>query len=101
MIAAGITTATINDLFGEADDGGRSISDEEVRYRGVAGWMIFVGIAGLIFEVIMVLMHALISGQVMKSGIVTIGAVVSFYVYVILNFLSVATFLHSGSRFYV
>ena len=76
MIAAGVSIATINDLFGEPEDGD-TISDEEARYRGVAGWMIFVGVAALVFEVIMVILYALLSGQVMKSGIVAVGAVVS------------------------
>ena len=76
MIASAITISTLNDLFGDNED--RDISDEEAQYRGVAGWLIFVCVVGLVFEVIMVIFRGLYFGQVMEAGFVGLGVVVSF-----------------------
>ena len=77
MIASAITISTLDDIFGDNDDD-RTISDEEARYRGVAGWLTFVGVVAMVFEVIMVIFRALYFGEVMSAGFVGLGAVVSF-----------------------
>ena len=79
MIASAITISTLNDLFGDADDrSSDTISDDEARYRGVAGWLVFIAVVGLIFEIIMVIFRGLYFGEVMTAGFVGLGAVVSF-----------------------
>ena len=80
LIASAITISTLNDLFGDTDD--RTVfSDEEAQYRGVAGWLMFVCMVGLIFQVIMVFFRALYFGEVMSAGFVGLGVVVSFNCY--------------------
>ena len=75
MIASAVTISTINDLVGDDSD---STSDVERRYRGVAGWLVFLGVAGLIFEIIMAIFRGLYFGQVLSEGFVVFGVVVSF-----------------------
>lgn len=74
VIASAITLSTLNDLFGDTEDR-TVVSDEEAQYRGVAGWLVFICVVGLIFEIIMVIFRALYFGQVMTAGFVGLGAV--------------------------
>ena len=69
LVASAITISTLDDIVGDSD----STTDEEQRYRGVAGWLVFLGVAGLIIEVIMVIFRALYFGQVISEGFVVFG----------------------------
>lgn len=74
MIASAVTLSTINDLF--EDPEGEAADDEE-QYRGVAGWLLFVGIAGLITQVIVIILRGLYYGEIIKAQFVAFAIVVS------------------------
>ena len=71
MIASAISLSEINDITG----GGGGTS----RHQGVAGWLLFVGIAGLIMQIIFTIVSGLYSAEVIKAQFTKFGAVVSLY----------------------
>ena len=74
LVAAALTISTLDDIVGDSD----STTDEEQRYRGVGGWLVFLGVAGLVVEIVMVIVRGLYYGQVISEGFVAYGIVVSF-----------------------
>ena len=66
------------------------------QYRGVAGWLLFVAIAGIIVQAVMVITCALYYGEVIASQLVGVvfRIVVSFNKYI--NHIIVAIHMSRG-----
>jgi len=84
LIVSAITLSTINDiiLFDDPLEGSE-YADDAARYRGMAWWLLFVGIAGLITQVIISVTHGLYHGKIIKTHFVTFAIAVScnaFYI---------------------
>ena len=77
LVASAITISTLDDVF---DDVFEDIYSGylERRYRGVAGWLVFLGVAGIIIEIVMVIFRGLYFGQFISERFVVFGIVVSF-----------------------
>ena len=82
LIASGVAIANINDVFKNAQDDSDAADDRD-KYRDVAGWLLFVGIAGLITEITIAIIRGLYYGEIIKSQFVIFGITVSTNVYVI------------------
>ena len=77
MIACAVSLSAIDDAFGGADDD-TDLADDRDRYNGAAGWLLFVAIAGIIIQIIMLIVRALYYGEVITSQFIVFGIVVSF-----------------------
>ena len=76
MIACAITLSTVDDIYGGSTDTAQSA--DEGRYRGAAGWLLFVAIMGLITHVIFMIVSGLYSAEVIKDNFAIYGVAVSF-----------------------
>jgi len=72
LIVSAITLATINDIFLYSES-----ASNEGRYRGVAGWLLFVGIAGLIVQAITSVLQGLYHGKIISTCFVAFTIAVS------------------------
>ena len=91
LVASGVAISNINDLFEDAPSGSPAADDSD-QYRGVAGWLLFVGIAGLVTQIIMAIIRGLYYGEAIASQFAIFGITVSiFNVYIIVNTLIKAT----------
>ena len=80
VIASAVALEAIDDFLRNAIDYPREMD----RYRGVAGWLLFVAIVGTISQAVMVIACALYYGEVIRSQLVGVvfRIVVSFNMYV-------------------
>ena len=80
LIASAVALSNI-DAFFENFPEDSEFSDDRDRYRGVAGWMLFVGIAGIVVQAVMTIVRALYYGEIITSQFVAFGIAVSFNMY--------------------
>ena len=77
MIASVITITNINEIFGDDIPDDTEAGRDRNRYRAVAGWLVFVGIAGIITQVIFAIFRGLYYGEAILSQFVIFGVVIS------------------------
>ena len=82
LVASAVAISNINDIFEGAPDGSDAADDRD-KYRGVAGWLLFVGIAGLITQVAMAIIRGLYYGEIVTSQFIIFGITVSINFYII------------------
>ena len=82
LVASGVAISNANDYFKDVPDDSDAADDRD-KYIDVAGWLVFVGIAGLITQVIMAIIHGLYYGEVITSHFLIFGITVSINVYII------------------
>ena len=75
MIDSAITLSTIDDVFPDYYSG--SVGEDRDRYRGVAGWVLFVSIAGIMSQVMMLIIHLFCHFQCSKHQFLTFIIIVS------------------------
>ena len=75
MIASAVTLSTIDDVFLDYYSG--SVGEDRDRYRGVAGWILFVSITGIISQVIMLIICLCYHLQCLKHQFLTFTIIVS------------------------
>ena len=81
LIASVIAISNINDYFrGFPDDS--TDADNRDKYRAVAGYLLSIGIAGLITQIIMTIIWGLYYGEVIISHFRIFGITVSINVYI-------------------
>ena len=79
LIASGAAIYYINDVFEDVDEDS-TLADDRDKYEDVAGWLVFVGIAGLITQIIMAIIRGLYYGEVITSHFLIFGITVSINV---------------------
>ena len=79
LIVSGAAIYYINDVFEDVDEDS-TLADDRDKYEDVAGWLLFVGIAGLITQVIMAIIRGLYYGEVITSHFLIFGITVSINV---------------------
>lgn len=77
LIASAVALASIDDLYSDDIDEDSTAADDRDRYRAVAGWLLFVGIAGIITQGVMVIVRGLYYAEIVKSLFMTFVAIVS------------------------
>ena len=82
LVASGVAISNANDYFKDVPDDSDAADDRD-KYIDVAGWLVFVGIAGLITQVIMAIIRGLYYGEVITSHFLIFGITVSINVYII------------------
>lgn len=65
LITSTVALSTI-DLLYSGIDGDSEVATDRNRYRGVAGWLLLIGIAGMIVKVIMMIIWGLHSAKTSK-----------------------------------
>ena len=81
LIASAVAISNINNVFEDVDEDSDAADDRD-KYRDVAGWLLFVGIAGLITQIIMAIIRGLYYGEVITSHFLIFGITVSINVYI-------------------
>ena len=78
LIAAAVTVSITNesDLFDNDSEASRHADDGE-SFRAVAGWLIFIAICGIAFEIVMAVTRALVNGEFLVVKFTMYGLVVS------------------------
>ena len=76
IVSCGVTVSTVDDLFGEADDDSEAGEDRDA-YNDVAGWLIFVGIAGIISQVILLIFRLLYYFEAFSANFTVFAVIVS------------------------
>ena len=77
LIASAVALSNIDSFFEDASEDS-DFADDRDRYRGVAGWMLFVAIAGIVIQAVMTIVRALYYGEVITSQFNVFGIIVSF-----------------------
>ena len=83
LVSAAIALSTINEIAIFDDDVVDNLPDDsEIRtdreaYRGVAGYLIFIAAAAILFHAIMIILRALYFGGILEAGFVAFAIVVS------------------------
>ena len=77
MIASAVTLSTIDDVSSDHIPAYANVGKDREKYRGVAGWILFVSIAGIITQVIMLIIHLLYHLQCLKHQFLTFAIIVS------------------------
>ena len=83
MIASAVALSSIEDLYPDDIDEDSSAAEDRDRYRGVAGWLLFVGIAGIITQSVMVVVRGLYYTEIVKSQFMIFAVMVSFYIRIV------------------
>ena len=76
IVSCGITLSTVDDLFGEVDDDTDAGEDRDT-YNGVAGWLIFVSIAGIISQTILLIFRLLYYCKAFSANFTVFAVIVS------------------------
>ena len=82
LIASAITITSVNDIFDDDIPDDSDVGRDRDRYRAVAGWLLFVCIAGIITQVIFAIVRGLFYGEVIISQFIAFGVVVSLNIYI-------------------
>ena len=77
MIASAVTVSNINEIF---EDPEGEVEEDRNRYRAVAGFLVFVGIAGIITQAVLTIARALYYGEVITSQFTVFGIIVSYII---------------------
>ena len=80
LIASAVALNNIDEFFEDVEDD-TDDADNRDQYRGVAGWLLFVAIAGIVVQIVMVIVRALYYGEVITNQFVAFGIIVSYNVY--------------------
>ena len=76
IISCGVTLSTVDDLFGEVDDDSEAAEDRDA-YNAVAGWLIFVSIAGIISQVLLLVFRLLYYCEAFSANFTVFAVIVS------------------------
>ena len=71
---------TIDDLFSDDIDDDSELGQDRDQYRGVAGWLLFVAIGGMIVQAVMFIVRLLYYVEVITSQFIIFGVVVSYII---------------------
>ena len=82
LISCVTTLLTVDDLFGEADNDSEAGEDRDT-YNAVAGWLIFVSIAGIISQVLLMVFCLLYYCEVFSANFTVFAVIVSNHYFVI------------------
>ena len=80
LIASAVALNNIDEFFEDVEDD-TDDADNRDQYRGVAGWLLFVAIAGIVVQIVMVIVRALYYVEVITNQFVAFGITVSYNVY--------------------
>ena len=80
LIASAVALSNIDEFFEYVPDD-TDAADDRDQYRGVAGWLLFVAIAGIVVQAVMTIVRAFYYGEVITSHFAVFGIVVSFNMY--------------------
>ena len=82
LIACSAALSAIGDISFEHDIvetiGGASGEDDRDRFRDVAGWLLFAGIAGIISQITIVIIRGLFYFEIIQNRYLTYAVLVSF-----------------------
>ena len=76
IVSCEVTLSTVDGLFGEVDDDSEAGEDRDT-YNGVAGWLIFVSIAGIISQVILMIFRLLYYCEAFPANFTVFAVIVS------------------------
>ena len=91
LIACGVALNRIDDLFSDDIDDDSQAGQDRDQYRGVAGWLLFVAIGGIIVQGVMFIFRLLYYVEVITSQFIIFGVVVSYIFKVAQNYFCVAS----------
>ena len=78
LIASAVALNTIGDIFRDDTDDDSEVGQDRDQYRGVAGWLLFVAIAGIAVQVVMFIVRLLYYIEVISTQFMMFGIAVSF-----------------------
>ena len=59
---------TVNEIYGfDVNDFDDDAEEDKNRYRGVAGWLLFVSIAGIISQIVLAIIQSLFYAEVIQK----------------------------------